>query len=746
MDDKKKFVFISKKIIKDSILKYSNISLFERREKNYRSEKKDKEKTPKLIRITKYSDKKIREAKENILYPFCQTMSSFHSLDKTSSVLPLLDFFENDNTKNNFHKHKYNKIIANHKTEIKNFSNIRDKINKTINHFYITDTSAIKSENKHKIKNISFLLNKEKNKKNDLSMDTLLLIKNKRNNDNNELKRSGYLPFKNKLKKKYYSLIQTDLNKNNFDKTIEEQEAKPIMSLKTIKFNDYKPYKCKDFIKKTNDLKLQSYTIKTKKERVIRLEESYCNKLELYQDTINSLKSAQKLLDTEFSNKITDYTRFVVSKKEREKVKCSKLIQEILNHRKEIEHIKNRISKIEIEKNNILKWIYFMIKMKEKKLILPSNYKSILERPKEKRLTRRDTIRIDKNKNKIQRKNSLFRAENNFPYNHKESTKDLKEKIKVKNNNNEKNIDNTRKEEYERILMYKTFLIFQTPEEFQERLSSFEKDNIRLIKYYNELYHQIFGYKNELELLKKDENKMEVKNIIINEKEKELNNIKNIVEEKVKLISKFMKRSENTETKYIEEKIKTKVSKNISKKIRSKYFIISEENKIKDNKDNLLFRKIKVIFEICKIFGSKLAFADYIINLLKKRIYSKEKEMILMLEFIEQTANYLITNFNYYLSQSDEVQNVIKNINFEIEKEHKIEKSRMKMISDLQKINLLKEKVEKRRNKIYFLPTKKISMNRFNIKKERKTLDKNVEKGEITIADFLYNEKNFDNK
>ena len=37
-------------------------------------------------------------------------------------------------------------------------------------------------------------------------------------------------------------------------------------------------------------------------------------------------------------------------------------------------------------------------------------------------------------------------------------------------------------------------------------------------------------------------------------------------------------------------------------------------------------------------------------------------------------------------------------------------------------------------------------MNRFNIKKERKTLDKNVEKGEITIADFLYNEKNFDNK
>ena len=37
------------------------------------------------------------------------------------------------------------------------------------------------------------------------------------------------------------------------------------------------------------------------------------------------------------------------------------------------------MAKIELEKNKILRWVYFQIKLKEKKLILPNYYKLILE-------------------------------------------------------------------------------------------------------------------------------------------------------------------------------------------------------------------------------------------------------------------------------------------------------------------------------------------------------------------------------
>ena len=738
MNDKKQFEIITKKNIKDSLLKYSNTTLFERREKFYKSDKKDNNTAPKFVKTTKNFGKKIEESKEIILYPFCQTMSSFHSLDKSSSVLPLLDFFD-DNTKKMIHKKNYNKINLKNKTENKFFSKMRE--NKTVDNFYITETSTIKIGNKHQTKNISFLLNKENNKKNDLSIDTLLLLKIKRHNSNNKLKIRSFLPSKNISSQKYYSYIKTDINKNNLDKTIEESEIRPIMDLKTIKFNNYKPYKFKDFIKKTQDLKLKSYTIKTKKERAIRLEEGYYNQIEFYQDTINSLKSAQKLLDVQFSNKIADYTRFIMSKKEREKVKSSKLIQEIINHKKEIDHIKNKINKIEIEKSNILKWIYFMIKMKEKRLVLPNYYKNILERTKEKRLTRRQPTRRDKNKSKIQRKNSIFRVDSNIPLKeHKDTNKEKNEKNEK--NTIEHNTDNSRKDELERILLYKNTLIFQTPEEFQERLANFEKDNITLLTYYNDLYRQIYGYTKELDLLKKEEKKMELKNLKIKEKEKELIDIKILIEEKKKLLSKFKKREENSQIENKKEKNKTSIIKNALEKIRDTNFNFGEENNLKEKKNNLLFKKISVIFEICKMVGNKLAFVGYILNLLSKRIYTKEKQMLLMLEFIEQTIDYLISYFKYNMNKNEETQNFIKNVKSDIEKKHKIEKARLQMMIDMQKINILKEKIEKRSNKIYILPSKKIDMNQFKIYNRRKILNKNKNNRIITIEDFLYNEKN----
>ena len=725
-------------MIKNSILKYSNLSLFDQREKVFKSIKKINIKTPKLFKSTKFFGKKNEETKENIMNLFCKTMSSFYSLDKSSSVLPLLDYFENDKQKKSNISHKFKSIKRNSniKNEIENNNNKTDKINKTSNNFYLTEASPIKSRNKPKIKKLSELLNQEKGQKDDLNIDKLLLIKTYRNNENNKMKISDCSDNKNRTYRKN--------NKNNFDMKIEENEDKHLINCKISKFISNRQPTVKDFIKKTQELKIHSYTAKTKKERAIRLEEGYLNQIEFYQDTVNSLQSAQKLLDVQFVNKISDYTRFVMSKRERELVKSSILIQEIINHRKDLEHIKNKINKIEFEKNNILKWIYFMIQIKEKRLVLPAHYKTIIEKIREKRASGRQPTKKDekkeKNKAKVKRKTSLSKFDNTSNnnkdnYNDSNNNKDRN----LSDNNNETNQMN-RKEEYERLMNYKNSLIFQTPEEFQERLSSFEKENITLITYYNELYHQLFGYKKELKLLKKDEVIIEARNCKIKEKEKELKEIKEIIEEKTKLISDFKMKQKNLEIEFKKERDKSK-SNRIGKISETSIKINEEKINSKEIRNTLLYRKINNIFEICKIVGSKQKFAYFILNLVNKKIYTKEKEMTLMLEFIEQTVDYLINFFKYHLKKNEEIQELIKKVKSDIEKEHKLEKARLQMMIDFQKITKLKEKVEKRSNKIYFLPLKKIDLSNYKIKTERKITDKYLNRIP-GIEDYLYNENN----
>ena len=770
MNEAKKIELMSKKIIKSSILKYSNITLFERREKKYKSEKKEKKKAPKLFKTTKFFQKKV-DTKENFLEPFCRTMSSFHFSGKSSNILPLLDIYENEATKHNKNH--------NNKNKNKNLYNIKNKKNQTANNFYyLTETSRINAGNNNNIKNISKIINKDKDKKDDFSIETLLLIQTYRNNENknnknNRLKISSYLSDKNRSQtyRKHYSFIKTDINKNNLEKNTEdEQNNKKILNCKISKYNHYKEPKFKDFIKKTQELKILSYAAKIKKERAIRLEEGYYNQIEFYEDTIKSLKSAHKLLDIQFSIKIADYTRYVISKREREKVKSSKLIQEIINHKKDIEHIKNKISKIELEKSNIIKWIYFMIQMKEKKLSLPNYYKNIFEKVKERKLSRKPT-RKDANKNmkKSTRKLSFFLNESNIYSSNKDNN--------ISNNINENNTENNnlnssinsnliinaiintsiynninRKEEYDKIIYYKNNLIFQTPEEFQDRLTSFEKENLVLLQYNNELSHQLFRYKKELNSYINEENNIESKSYQIKEKEKELINIKNIVKDKIKLISDFKKIEKNLEIEFKKERDKRKAIKSRKKSMRIidnnldiNININKEKNISNENKNTLLYRKINNIYEECKIIGSQLKYAVFILNLVNKKIYTKEKEMILMLEFIEQTVDYLINTFNSYINKSEEIKEFIKKVKMDIEKEHKIEKARLQMIIDLQKIKMLKEKVEKRSNKIYFLPSKKIDLSKFKIKKEKKIVDKDLNRIP-TIEDYLYNEKEMDDK
>ena len=769
--DRKSIKLKLKKLIKESILKYSNISLFERRERNFNSENRDKIKTPKTSKINKIQRKIVNQNKENILYHFCQTMTSFHSVDKSTSVLPLLEYFENDKTKTNIkYKNNYHKINSYSRSNTKNDININSKKNRTFNNFYLTETSILKKGNNATKGNFINLFNNINNKKKDLDINTLLLIQsynNNKDNDNNSIKKNSNKLNINKdfqnVKKKDYSFIKTEANKNNFESIINEHDSKCIINCKISKYKHYQEPGFKDFIKKTQELKLNSYTTKIKRERAVRLEEGYYNQIEYFQDTLNSLQSSKKLLDVDFTNKIADYTRFVMSKKEREKVKSSKILQEIINYRKEIEHLNNKIKKIEFEKTNIIRWIYFQIQVKEKKLVLPSYYKTLIENWGIKRTTIRQMTKRDKNRRNSIRKSGNFQFDS-FSFKNKESNNSLKNTNTNTNANTNININNSiinneKKEDHDKILSYKTNLIFKTPEEFHDRLLSFEKENITLLYYYNELYSELFLLRKEFNLLKKGKEEIQHEyNNIISKKEKELKDIKNMIDEKMKLISEFKKAELNLINEINNEKdnmnSNEKKRKNVKERKKSVDNKKNDNNKLDknnemnmiekynmiDKKKYILYKKINIIFETCKNIGGNLKFGSLILNSVNKKVNTKEEEMILMLEFIEQSIDYLITNFNNYINKNEEIREFIKIMKIEIEKQHKSEKARLQMIIDLEREQKLKEKVEKRMNKIYILPSKKIDLNKFKFNLDRKKVI-NISNRIPTIKDYLYNEE-----
>ena len=164
-------------------------------------------------------------------------MSSFHFLSKTPNILPLLDIYENETTKNN-----KNKGGNKNKNKLKKLNIIKDNKNKTANNFYyLTENRKINTGNNHNIKDISNIFNnKENNKKEDFTIETLLLIQTHRNNENknNKLKISSYLSDKNRSQtyRRHYSFIKTDINKNNLEKNYEDEENnKKILNSKISK-------------------------------------------------------------------------------------------------------------------------------------------------------------------------------------------------------------------------------------------------------------------------------------------------------------------------------------------------------------------------------------------------------------------------------------------------------------------------------------------------------------------------------
>ena len=734
MSEKNNLNSLHKKLVKDSILKYSNKALFERRERNYNSEQNTKRKIKKM-RTTKFFHKKNNKEKHDVLTPFYKTMSSFYHSEKSYNILPLLKYFEKNIMSNKKSKvgNIYNHFIC--KTD----RNCRDK------DLFMTEISDLKlNNNDRKINKI--LLNQKKNNNintnKDSNIDILLLFQSSRNQErlnNNENTNYKIDNYANKEKTYYkdYSYTQTEQHKNFWEKTSDEY-SNQLLYTKLSKFDNSLKYK--DFIKKLKEEKIYLHTSKAKTERLHRLEEAYQSQIEFYKDSIKSFKMSKKLLENDFINRIGDYAKFISTTREREKIKEASLRQQIMDYRQEIEQIKSKINKIEIEKKNIIKWIFLQIQMKEKKLLLPDYYKQIITNNNNKHSSRKIVIKNDEkgessfsNNRKIN-KNPTTRQKEHNAFNYKTYKKgDSSNSFNFFSSGiNERSI---KPEERLRILNYKLNLIYKTPEEFKDRLVSLEKGILLLLQYKDVLNNQLFKYKKLLMSLKGDEVIFEFENQNIENKESELKNIKQIVEKNEKIVSIFKNKKINHLNKYKENNPET------NQQSKQKTYFINESSVEKYKYKNMsLFKSIYIIFERCQMFGCNSSFGEDIINLVKRKINTKEKEMLLMLEFIELTSDYLIMSINKKTNHNNEIKSFVKNLKSEIDNEHKLEKAKLQLMLDLKKINSLEEKIEKRYNKIYFLTKRRKNLKECKIKKQIKIANLKINKND-NIQDFLYNEE-----
>ena len=732
--------------------KYSNYTLFNRRETEYSSHIKQKNisnnissiKRPystsfKKISFSAITKKKNNNSKTKSVIPsiFSANQSTIYSKNSSKSTgkrrIYIDDYFHKKNkskinqanimesilnlekyyTPNASFNSKYLKTIPNINPNI-NMNKYFNDLN-YINQIYLTEANIKKP-----------IIKKEKEKKTNFNYYNFDDYNENIYNDFSKNQNADILTkfLKEKTNYDYGEILKTEYN------------------LKTINHKRKRINLCKEkrdeFMAKTRSEKYDKLALNSKKELYIRINEIYQNKLEYVDDRIGSFETWKTLNHDFFDNKIGDYLKFLMYKKAYEKNKVEDLLEEIIKIKKESNKIYSKMAKIEVEKNKILRWVYFQIKIKEKKIILPNYYKLILENinviddylekikiKKEKNLEFREStssiIHSPSPKKRDRQKKSMRKKNTSSSIGKENTSSNINLNLELISFLNKKE----GKEEYFRIKEYKNNLIYKNVEEFNDALLLMEKEDLRLIEYHDFIQAKIYEFKKELEKAKKE--KINMNNIFQynqNLKLNELNQLKNRYFA-MEAIIKSLQDNKNI-TKKTNEKIK-KRNKSAN--------IISKSSK---NYRKILLNKINNLFNLCKLVKFKNK-KDYEI-LDEKRKLLKNNEILYYFVYIEYSVNYLLGEVEKFKESHKDGEKAIKKIFFEVERGHRIEKTEELRRQLREKYIKLENKVNKRNNKIYLLPYRKVS-DVFKLKKE-KIVVKDVGDTQPKFEDFIDDDYN----
>jgi hypothetical protein len=270
--------------------------------------------------------------------------------------------------------HKSRNVVSNYQSIFsdcnndENLKSIYSTINSNFSNLYLTELNKSQNKKNKKKTKISDLNEKFKTIDSNISSHKNIfypstpIIKNKF--DNNNTYNNNYHNHKNSDNLETLKNFEKQINSI---KCYSDRNYYNIqLDIKTKKLNSTKKNK-NEILDKTRLSKLFKYTLDIKKERVVRLKEQYENKLENVNDSINTMTMAKELFLQKFLIKFNDYVKYLTQQREIEKLKNSQLLNVILNHKKEISNIEAKIRKISQEKNFLLRWIFLLIQIKEKK-------------------------------------------------------------------------------------------------------------------------------------------------------------------------------------------------------------------------------------------------------------------------------------------------------------------------------------------------------------------------------------------
>ena len=747
-----------------NLKKYSNVVLFSRREDELLQRKNTSYQSNKKIKNKNKKNKKGGK-------------STNPSDDLSTYTLKTISSFKT--TFNSFS----NKILFPHSSKASLIS--KKESNKNFNPNFTISTFRTESNYKNlkrKPKNSIFCLTHniskvENNIYNKQRLNTTFILSNKRD-------------YVIKEKENQINLLKKikGLHANVTSKKIIENNEQYLMDLKLKKLESEK-YNISFMLNKVRQFKYSNYLNEQRKEINKTSMENSKNNLEFLTDKINSLNIMKNIYAVNISNKLGEYSKFILKYKEKEKINNDILLNQINTLKKEVKALQNKIAKKEFEKSQILKWIYFLIKMKEKKLVLPAYYKKIIETNFERKKTKRKTIALKLENLKILQNNehkfiisindtlpakdhsnkllsyvrlSTYNNDGLLIDNNKTQNKYVESKFKNKKlkliskgtisyrrNGNKNNLikanephtnqifnfddgeetnkkiektfdkliqDGITSNEINRISHYKLNLIYETPDDLEDRLNELQSENIQLLHQYEISRKKLFA------------KRLRHKDIFENKVGLDYEDINNRIIQREIRLNQVKKKNENFLKQYDLAKKSLVEKKNINIKQKNNWTLkkspITQESVRKE-----LLTKIENIYELCvKNIEDPKKVEDY-----KQQ---PKKDIIFMLTVIELFVVVLKSKLNFNDKSDILKYDLMKRIKNDIENKHKIEKSIRLRMKEKQKFQTFQEIIEEKMHKILFLQ-KRRTVPLYNLNNTNKKKNYSVEK-KLNFDDFMF--------
>ena len=676
--------------------KFSNISVFERRENNIMYTKNFKKYVPlKLYHLKRKLriENEIKKKNSEINDILC----SFY----------VYQLSEGNKEKNSQFNDKGNVTIT-------------SLFNKTTNNFknssipfYLTETEPSTFRNKSNFTN----------KRSNFSKYNKL---NKNLNKGNNIKTSTKKFFFENNYKTFGRLIDYFGEKEKENKPKREiNKTFDLMDLKITKIKaatqDYF-YNTKQYIHKTRKLMLLKYDSLIHKEKKFRIDEKNENSQQFIDDKIHSLNKMKKLCNDIFNEKIIEYVKFISLKKDEEEKYDLELLNQIYSLKKEISFLTNKLRKIQFEKNYIIEWILLQIKVKERKLNLPSYYTKILEMSIPKLESERRSAKADVSKvpRKMPRRSKSIQLRI--------------ERIKSITKKKEHVLNNIDDDEFNKILNYRRNLVFKTPNDFLEGIKDIEFRNMKLFNKVQYLLSGIKILKERYNNLLKDKDFLNYDTVLLIKKyEKELEENKHTYFLRKQFINEYIGINIGKENSYLKKKNNSDLN-----------LELDDEKIFLNKKNKKLFNSVERLYSTCmKIKISKGLFKqnskDNII--LQKANLNNDELILNMIKLSEIRISHLLMEFMMYKNPKNPNYDFIKKLRMNYKKKRNMQKANLARI-EKEKNNLkLFQEIEEKNNQFLFLQkTKKDLQNQFGRVHLQIPRKQKVKLYMPNIEDFLFDE------